>query len=83
MFSLTTCNEFARRFKDITGQNVEDWSSYEFMVAAGKHHEPMVVGECIDNIIVSEICRVCEENFQASYVRDLATLLVELRAAML
>lgn len=85
MFTLTDCKKFKDRFAGITGQNVEDWTCHEAVEAAGQEHNPQAVGQAIDGAIVGEIANRVEypRFIQASYIRDLAQLLCELRSAML
>lgn len=84
MFTMTDCERFKKKFRSITNQKVEDWTSYEQLELDGKQCEPCAVGQAIDLAIVGEINRTVDSKFyQASYLRDLAALLVELREAML
>lgn len=75
---------FDTAFHNVTDQNVQDWSAWEELKDKGKTNDPIAIGKCIDSCIVGEITRIVEQgNFQASYLQQLATLLCDLRKAML
>lgn len=92
LFRMTEANQFVQRFEAITKQAFADWSAYEALEAENredkkdKTNDSYLVGLALDSCIACEIMRQIEERgerFQATYVRDLAQLLVDLRTAML
>lgn len=84
MFDQEKAKEFMDRFKAITGQDVQDWSDYEAIKKQDLDTHPMHVGQCVDSCIRAEMSNKLEEGAaQATYLRDLACLLVDLRLAML
>ena len=92
LFRMNEANQFVKRFEDITKQAFKDWSAYEALEAKNrddkkdKTNDSYLVGLALDSCIAAEIMRQIEERgekFQATYVRDLSQLLVDLRRAML
>jgi hypothetical protein len=82
MLSLKLYNLYANRFREVSGQNPEDWSNYE-QLTQEQRQNPKDLRDALDHIIRCEMLKLLEEGkFRATYLRDLALLLTDLRADM-
>lgn len=82
-FTPKLLDGFIQRFEAIHGDSLKNWSGYEELVRQNKHHCTNALADCLDDTIRAEIRAMFDDlkPFQATYLRDLAQLLVDLRQA--